>query len=111
MQVGGQQQAAPAPDLCPRRIVLKMLAVSSSHSKMQTSLSTERAVTLLVACVGDSAQENVVNALITLANIAQNIRSHSMVRGGMAKTQSIRSYILEFLLTPDTLTLSSSSNS
>jgi len=83
MQVGGQQ-AVPAPDLCPRRIVLKMLAVSSSHSKMQISLSTERATTLLVACVRDSSQENVINALITLANIAQNVRSHSMVSVGVA---------------------------
>lgn len=67
------------PDLDPRRIVLKMLAVSSTHSKMQLSLSSSRAVSLLVTCTSDRSQENITNALITLANIAQNVGSHDLV--------------------------------
>lgn len=67
------------PDLDPRRIVLKMLAVCSTHSKMQLSLSSSRAVSLLLSCCGDRAQENLTNALITLANVAQNVASHDLV--------------------------------
>lgn len=66
-------------DLDPRRIVLKMLAVSSTHSKMQLSLSTERAISLLGACITDPSQENLTNAVITLANIALNVASHDLV--------------------------------
>ena len=86
------QAGRPAPptampsDLSPRRIVLKMLAVSSSHSKMQVSLSTEKAVSLLTGCVCDPSQDNVVNALITLANIAQNVRSHDMVSESVCRS-------------------------
>ena len=47
---------------------------------MQLSLSTSRAVSLLVACTSDHSQENLTNALITLANIAQNVGSHDLVR-------------------------------
>ncbi len=56
-----------------------MLAVSSTHSKMQVSLATERAVSLLAGCCADCSQENITNALITLANIAQNVMSHDLV--------------------------------
>ena len=62
-----------------RRIVLKMLAVSSSHSKMQNELSNCHAVALLSDCLSDSPQENVTNAAIALANIAQNMTSHNVV--------------------------------
>ena len=63
-----------------RRIVLKMLAVSSTHSKMQNELSNERSLSLLSDVCNDLSQENLTNALITLANVAQNVASHELVR-------------------------------
>ncbi len=63
-----------------RRIVLKMLAASSRHGKMQRELSTQRAVCLLGECLGDPSQENITNAVITIANIALNVDSHRLVR-------------------------------
>ena len=61
--------------------MLKMLAVSSTHSKIQISLSTEKALSLLVSCISEAAEENVMNALITIANIAQKVTSHEKVCG------------------------------
>ena len=63
-----------------RRIVLKMLAVSSTHSKMQNELSNENALSLLADVCNDPSHENLTNGLITLANVAQNIASHELVR-------------------------------
>ena len=62
--------------------MLKMLAVSSTHSKMQKELSNERALSLLSDVCSDPSHENITNALITLANIAQNVNSHELVRQG-----------------------------
>ena len=62
-----------------RCIVLKMLSVSSCHRKMQRGLAKPHSVTLLSGCLGDVSQENVTNAVITLANMAQNVDSHNMV--------------------------------
>ena len=76
------------PGLSPRRIVLKMLAISSTHSKMQVALSTNKALTLLMDHTSDPSRENVVNTLVTLANIAQNVSSHGKVKGS-------HSYILD----------------
>ena len=66
-----------------RRIVLKMLAVSSTHSKMQNELSNERALSLLADVCNDPSHENLTNGLITLANVAQNVASHELVRSMM----------------------------
>lgn len=63
-----------------KRIVLKMFAVASSHHKMQKQLSNERAVNLLANCLKDASLENVTNAVITLANVAQHTDSHKLVR-------------------------------
>ena len=62
-----------------RRIVLKMLAVLSSHSKMQSELAKEATLKLLVAACKDNSLENVTNSLITLANVARNTGSHGLV--------------------------------
>lgn len=62
-----------------KRIALKMLAVASSHHKMQKQLSNKNAISLLADCLTDSSLENVTNAVITLANIAQDIGSHKLV--------------------------------
>lgn len=63
-----------------KRIVLKMFAVASSHHKMQNQLSSERAIGLLADCMKDPSLENVTNAVITLANVAQHTGSHKLVR-------------------------------
>lgn len=60
-----------------RRIVLKMLAVCSTHHKMKASLSDHRTLSLLVDYLSDPSQENVTNAIIALANVAQTVNSHS----------------------------------
>ena len=62
-----------------RRIVLKMLAMSSMHTKMKIALSDTRTIGLLTDYVSDVSQENRINAVITLANIAQNISSHDFL--------------------------------
>ena len=58
-----------------------MLAVSSTHSKMQKELSNERALSLLADVCDDLSHENLTNALISLANVAQNVTSHELVSG------------------------------
>ena len=62
-----------------RRIVLKLLAVSSSHPKMQRELTNHFSISLVAECLRESSQENITNAAITLANIAQNVDSHNLV--------------------------------
>lgn len=62
-----------------RRIVLKMLAMSSTHTKMKIALSDTRTIALLTDYLSDVSQENRTNAVITLANIAQNINSHDFL--------------------------------
>ena len=59
-----------------RRIVLKLLALSSTHTKMQLALTNSKCISLLSEYVSDPSQENKINATITLANIGQNIQSH-----------------------------------
>ena len=59
-----------------------MLSVSSAHGKMQRSLAKPHSVTLLCGCLGDGNKDNVTNAVITLANVAQNVDSHDMVWNG-----------------------------
>lgn len=77
-------QGSSVTSLEARRIVLKMLAVSSTHSKMQNELSNERALSLLADVVcSDPSHENLTNGLITLANVAQNVTSHELVRSSM----------------------------
>ena len=64
-----------------RRIALKILAVSSAYSKMQNELSNERALSLFADVISnDPSHENLTNGLITLANVAQNVASHELVR-------------------------------
>jgi len=60
-------------------IVLKMLAVASSHLKMQSQLSNERSLQLLSGAMDDQSSSNVTNAVMTLANIAQHTDSHQLV--------------------------------
>ena len=62
-----------------RRIVLKMLAIASNHSKMQHELSTNQTISLLMGCLGDPFEENVTNGMICLANLAQNVECHPLV--------------------------------
>ena len=77
-------QGSSVTSLEARRIVLKMLAVSSTHSKMQNELSNERALSLLADVVcSDPSHENLTNGLITLANVAQNVASHELVSYSM----------------------------
>lgn len=78
-----------------RRIVLKMLAVLSSHSKMQVELAKEPSLKLLIGACKDNSLENVTNALITLANVAQNINSHGLVC--MYDVIIMSSYLLSYL--------------
>lgn len=59
-----------------RRIVLKMLAVCSIHHKMKASLTDHRALSLLTDYLTSPSQENVTNAVIALANVAQNVNCH-----------------------------------
>ena len=63
-----------------RTIVLKMLSISSAHRKMQRGLAKPHSVSLLCGCLGDSNPDNVTNAAITIANIAQNVDGHDTVR-------------------------------
>lgn len=63
-----------------RRIVLKLLAVSSTHVKMQIALSNLRSIGLLTEYTTDVSLENRTNSVITLANIAQNIGSHQYMQ-------------------------------
>ena len=72
-------QGSLVSNLEARRIVLKMLAVSSTHSKMQNELTNEKALSLLSDVCNDPSQENLTNSLITLANVAQNVSSHELV--------------------------------
>ena len=62
-----------------RRIVLKMLAVCSTHVKMKSALTEFRTLALLNDYLTDPSQENVTNSAIALANIAQNVQSHRML--------------------------------
>lgn len=59
-----------------RRIVLKMLAVCSIHHKMKASLTEHRTLSLLSDYLTNPSQENVTNAVIALANVAQNVKCH-----------------------------------
>ena len=59
-----------------RRIVLKMLAVSSTHHKMKESLRAHRTLSLLTDYLATTSHENVTNTIIVLANVAQNIACH-----------------------------------
>ena len=61
-----------------RRIVLKMLAQSSVHNKVKNSLSQLRTIALLMDYLSDPSQENILNALKTLANIAQIVSTHPL---------------------------------
>ncbi len=61
-----------------RRIVLKLLAQSSIHVKVKKDLTQLRTIALLMDYLSDPSQENILNATITLANIAQNVNSHSL---------------------------------
>lgn len=61
-----------------RRIVLKLLAQSSAHVKVKNDLSQLRTIALIMDYLSDPSQENVLNATMTLANIAQNVNSHSL---------------------------------
>lgn len=63
-----------------RRIVLKLLAVSSTHTKMQVALSNPRCIGLLAEYVSDVSLENKTSAVIALANIAQNVNSHQYIQ-------------------------------
>ena len=60
-------------------IVLRLLAISSSHSKMKRELATQRTIALLSEYLMDLSQETLSNAVITLANIAQNTASHQLL--------------------------------
>ena len=71
IQVGHYISASEA-----RRIVLKMLAVSSTHHKMKESLRAERTLSLLTDYLNTTSHENITNTIIALANIAQNIACH-----------------------------------
>ena len=46
---------------------------------MQKSLTKPHSIALLCGCLGDVNQDNMTNAAITLANVAQNVDSHDMV--------------------------------
>ena len=59
-----------------RRIVLKMLAVTSSHRKMKESLREHRTLSLLADYLTNTSHENMTNAVIALANVAQNVSCH-----------------------------------
>ena len=61
-----------------RRIVLKLLAQSSNHMKVKNDLSQLRTIALLMDYLSDLSQENILNATISLANVAQNVKSHAL---------------------------------
>lgn len=62
-----------------RGIVLRLIAISSSHSKMKRELTTARTIALLSDYIVDISQETLTNAVITIANIAQSIGSHHLL--------------------------------
>ena len=69
-----------------KRIVLKLLAVTSSHTKMQRALSSSRYVSLLSDYTSDVSLENRTNAIITLANIGQDVQSHAhLLQAGLVE--------------------------
>ena len=70
----------PVTHLHARQIVLKLLSVTSSHRKMQKELAEVHAIGLLSSCLFDPCQEDRTNATIALANVAQNVDSHELVR-------------------------------
>ena len=49
---------------------------------MQRGLAKPHSIALLCGCLGDSNQDNVTNATVVLANVAQNVDSHELVRNG-----------------------------
>lgn len=61
-----------------RRIVLRVLAQSSTNAKVQKTLSQLRTIALLMDYLSDPSQQNILNAAITLANVAQNVNAHHL---------------------------------